>query len=65
MYDIASRLDLGLSCPEDLFDLEFFTDDPAPFFKFARVRIGCLEYINTLDVGCGAGIDLLVWDVNC
>lgn len=38
MYELASRLDLGLSCPEDLFDLEFFVDDPAPFYKFAKVR---------------------------
>lgn len=38
VYDLASRLDLGLTCPEDLFDLEFFTDDPEPFFKFAKVR---------------------------
>lgn len=37
MYDLASRLDLGLSCAEDLFDLEFFVDDPEPFFKFAKV----------------------------
>lgn len=37
VYEMASRLDLGLTCPEDLFDLEFFTDDPAPFFKFAKV----------------------------
>ncbi|CAN0011206.1 unnamed protein product, partial [Laminaria digitata] len=36
VYDLASRLDLGLTCPEDLFDLEFFTDDPEPFFKFAK-----------------------------
>jgi len=27
---------LGLSCPEDLFDLDFFQHDPAPFFKFAK-----------------------------
>ncbi|CAM9306640.1 unnamed protein product, partial [Hapterophycus canaliculatus] len=37
VYDLASRLDLGLSCAEDLFDLEFFVDDPEPFFKFAKV----------------------------
>lgn len=36
VYEMASQLDLGLSCAEDLFDLEFFTDDPAPFFKFAK-----------------------------
>jgi NAD-dependent SIR2 family protein deacetylase len=27
---------LGLSCPEDLFDWEFFQSNPAPFFQFAR-----------------------------
>lgn len=27
---------LNLSCPEDLFDKEFFLQDPAPFYKFAR-----------------------------
>ena len=27
---------LGLSCPEELFDYEFFQHDPGPFFKFAR-----------------------------
>ncbi|CAM9971438.1 unnamed protein product, partial [Ectocarpus fasciculatus] len=38
VYDLVSRLDLGLSCAEDLFDLEFFVDDPEPFFNFlARV----------------------------
>ena len=28
--------DLGLSCPEELFDWEIFQEDPRPFFKFAR-----------------------------
>ncbi|CAM9302161.1 unnamed protein product [Ectocarpus sp. 12 AP-2014] len=37
VYDLVSRLDLGLSSAEDLFDLEFFVDDPEPFFKFAKV----------------------------
>ncbi|CAM9909071.1 unnamed protein product [Pylaiella littoralis] len=37
VYDLVSRLDLGLSCAEELFDLEFFIDDPEPFFKFAKV----------------------------
>eukprot|EP00980_Cylindrotheca_fusiformis_P026545 scaffold16396_cov140-Cylindrotheca_fusiformis.AAC.6 len=27
---------LNLSCPEDLFDREFFLQDPSPFFHFAR-----------------------------
>lgn len=28
--------ELGLSCPEDLFDLEHFQHDPQPFYKFAK-----------------------------
>lgn len=43
VYDLVSRLDLGLSCAEDLFDLEFFVDDPEPFFKFAKACAGGLE----------------------
>ena len=39
VYDLVPRLDLGLGCAEDLFDLEFFVHDPAPFFKFAKVWI--------------------------
>jgi NAD-dependent SIR2 family protein deacetylase len=27
---------LGLSAPEDLFDMEFFEHNPAPFYRFAR-----------------------------
>jgi NAD-dependent deacetylase sirtuin 1 len=36
VYEIARKLDLGLGTPEDLFDMEFFSHDPRPFFKFAR-----------------------------
>jgi NAD-dependent SIR2 family protein deacetylase len=28
--------ELGLSCPEDLFDLDHFQHDPRPFYKFAK-----------------------------
>lgn len=28
--------ELGLSCPEELFDMEVFQEDPRPFFKFAK-----------------------------
>jgi NAD-dependent SIR2 family protein deacetylase len=28
--------ELGLSCPEDLFDYDFFQDDPRPFYKFSK-----------------------------
>lgn len=36
--------ELGLTCPEDLFDWEMFQEDPRPFFKFARnlyFPLGC------------------------
>lgn len=38
LYSILDTEDFGstLSCAEDLFDHEFFLEDPAPFFKFAR-----------------------------
>jgi len=35
LYSTLDAQDLGLSCPEDLFDWEFFQEDPRPFFKFA------------------------------
>ena len=28
--------DLGLSCPEELFDWEIFKEDPRPFYRFAK-----------------------------
>ena len=28
--------ELGLSCAEDLFDYDFFQDDPRPFYKFSK-----------------------------
>eukprot|EP00804_Cyclotella_cryptica_P005654 CCRYP_000026-RA/>CCRYP_000026-RA protein AED:0.05 eAED:0.05 QI:91/1/1/1/1/0.66/3/1867/215 len=31
-----ASIELGLSNPEDLFDIETFRDDPRPFFRFAR-----------------------------
>jgi NAD-dependent SIR2 family protein deacetylase len=36
LYSTLNIDDLGLSCPEDLFDWDFFQEDPTPFFKFAR-----------------------------
>jgi len=36
VYNILNYEELGLTCPEDLFDIEFFNDDPKPFFKFAH-----------------------------
>ena len=36
VYNTLNYHELGLTCPEDLFDIEFFNDDPKPFFKFAH-----------------------------
>mmetsp|Transcript_17787 Transcript_17787/g.29396 ORF Transcript_17787/g.29396 Transcript_17787/m.29396 type:complete len:288 (-) Transcript_17787:1555-2418(-) len=36
LYATLDSQELGLSCPEDLFDLDFFSDDPSPFYKFAK-----------------------------
>jgi NAD+-dependent protein deacetylase SIR2 len=36
LYSTLDIEGLGLSCPEELFDWEFFQEDPVPFFKFAR-----------------------------
>lgn len=33
---VYQKQELGLSSPEDLFDIETFRDDPRPFYKFAR-----------------------------
>lgn len=36
LYSTLDTEALGLSCPEELFDWEFFQEDPSPFYKFAR-----------------------------
>jgi NAD-dependent SIR2 family protein deacetylase len=36
LYSTLDVEELGLSCPEDLFDWDFFQEDPIPFYKFAR-----------------------------
>mmetsp|Transcript_32026 Transcript_32026/g.48701 ORF Transcript_32026/g.48701 Transcript_32026/m.48701 type:complete len:474 (-) Transcript_32026:153-1574(-) len=36
LYANLDTQELGLVCPEDLFDLECFQDDPSPFYKFAK-----------------------------
>eukprot|EP00956_Cyclotella_meneghiniana_P028292 scaffold65295_cov71-Cyclotella_meneghiniana.AAC.5 len=36
LYNTLNYQELGLSSPEDLFDIETFRDDPRPFFRFAR-----------------------------
>lgn len=36
LYSQLDLEDLGLSCPEDLFDLSFFQDEPGPFYAFAK-----------------------------
>ncbi|CAJ1940404.1 unnamed protein product [Cylindrotheca closterium] len=36
LYATLDTEELNLSCPEDLFDKDFFLQDPSPFYKFAR-----------------------------
>ena len=36
LYETLDIASLGLSCAEDLFDLEQFLHDPRPFYRFAR-----------------------------
>eukprot|EP00548_Thalassiothrix_antarctica_P011315 CAMPEP_0194152266 /NCGR_PEP_ID=MMETSP0152-20130528/51629_1 /TAXON_ID=1049557 /ORGANISM="Thalassiothrix antarctica, Strain L6-D1" /LENGTH=493 /DNA_ID=CAMNT_0038856653 /DNA_START=106 /DNA_END=1584 /DNA_ORIENTATION=- len=36
LYANLDVQELGLICPEDLFDFECFQDDPRPFYKFAK-----------------------------
>lgn len=36
LYETLDTANLGLSCAEDLFDLEQFLHDPRPFYRFAR-----------------------------
>mmetsp|Transcript_12997 Transcript_12997/g.20215 ORF Transcript_12997/g.20215 Transcript_12997/m.20215 type:complete len:607 (+) Transcript_12997:253-2073(+) len=36
LYNTLDAEELGLSCPEDLFDYEVFQEDPRPFFQFAK-----------------------------
>jgi len=36
LYSTLDFQELGLSCPEDLFDFDFFQDDPRPFYKFSK-----------------------------
>jgi len=35
LYDMIGKFCLGLPQPECLFDIEYFQDDPAPFYEFA------------------------------
>eukprot|EP00978_Attheya_sp_CCMP212_P003063 scaffold6251_cov52-Attheya_sp.AAC.1 len=35
LYSTLDAKGLGLGCPEDLFDLTFFLEDPRPFYRFA------------------------------
>lgn len=37
IYSLVDGMDLGLPQAECLFDLAYFDDDPAPFYKFAHV----------------------------
>ncbi|GKY99221.1 hypothetical protein MPSEU_000877500 [Mayamaea pseudoterrestris] len=36
LYATLDAQHLGLSCPEELFDYEVFTDNPRPFYRFAK-----------------------------
>ncbi|EED92342.1 predicted protein, partial [Thalassiosira pseudonana CCMP1335] len=36
LYNTLNYQELGLSSPEDLFDIETFLDDPTPFYRFAK-----------------------------
>ena len=36
LYSTLDLEELGLSCPEDLFDWDVFQEDPVPFYHFAR-----------------------------
>lgn len=36
LYSTLNAEDLGLSCAEELFDLEVFLENPQPFFQFAK-----------------------------
>jgi len=36
LYSTLDTAALGLSCPEELFDWDFFQEDPTAFYKFAR-----------------------------
>ena len=36
LYSVLDCDSLGLSCPEELFDWEFFQNNPHPFFQFAK-----------------------------
>lgn len=36
LYSTLDAEDLGISCPEELFDASFFHENPRPFYKFAR-----------------------------
>ena len=35
LYNTLNASSLGLLCAEDLFDLDFFVDNPAPFYRFS------------------------------
>lgn len=36
LYNTLDTEKLGLSCPEDLFDITFFQEEPEPFYTFAK-----------------------------
>jgi len=36
LYNTINHVEYGLSSPEELFDIDVFTDNPTPFYKFAK-----------------------------
>ena len=44
LYSVLDCEALGLSCPEELFDWEFFQGNPYPFFQFAKKLYFPLEH---------------------
>lgn len=36
LYNTINHVEYGLSSPEELFDIDIFTDNPTPFYKFAK-----------------------------
>jgi len=50
LYSTLDAEELGLSCPEDLFDASSFQENPQPFYKFAR-QVSCVRVIKIV-AGC-------------
>ena len=46
LYNNLDYQQLGLTCAEDLFDINAFTEDPRPFYKFAQMNNFASENIK-------------------